>query len=88
MKPDDNSPEEMLDDIREKALRASQAASDLSLAIYDFRNVSHDYYRLHRGFFDWWKREADRAMIDCAALANEAEELADAEGETAEGGEE
>ena len=87
MKPDNKFPEKMLDDIREAAVKASNAARDLSSAVADFM-TAYPVYQSNDRFIMWWKMVADRAMIDCAALANEAEELADAENETPKGGEE
>ena len=87
MKPDDKFPEEMLDDIREAAVKTSCAARDLSSAVADFM-TAYPVYQSNDRFIMWWKMVADRAMIDCAALANEAEELADAEGKQKLGGEE
>ena len=84
MKLDDKSPEEMLDDIREAAVKARDAAYSLAYEIVQMRDAfpSHP---AHNEIL-WW-RDATMQFTDAVRrIADRAEELADAEDETAEGG--
>jgi hypothetical protein len=85
MKPDDKFPEEMLDAIREAAVKARDAAHDLAVLICETRcklpfRFDHE--------MRWWQSAAIDFNIDADSIADRAEELADADGETAEGGQE
>ena len=84
MNPDDKFPEEMLDDIRERAVRAANALDSLYVAVQEIR----DFYPTFRKplMYDWWCCVVN-ASEDISQIANIAERLADAEDETPEGGE-
>ena len=86
MKPDDKFPEEMLDDIREAAVKARDAASDLSITITEMLLAYPRHPDRHEML--WWQAVSDDFKNHGYAIAGRAEDLADAEEETAEGGEE
>lgn len=94
MKPDDKFPEEMLDDIREAAVKARDAASDLAEAIRKMRNSYNrtakidDLRPIVFNEMFWWQNAAERFADDAYEIEDCAEELTDAEDETPEGGEE
>ena len=86
MKPDDKFPEEMLDDIRAAAVKARDAADDLSIAITEMLEAYPTYPERHEML--WWQAVVDDFKNHGYAIVSRAEEFADAEDETAEGGEE
>lgn len=95
MKTDDKFPEEMLEDIREAAVKARDAANDLAYAIRNMRK--HYTYTDEIDYLKpvaieempWWQKIADRFEADATEIEDRANELIDAEDETAEeGGEE
>ena len=86
MKPDDKFPEEMLDDIRERASKASDAAYALGWAIDQMRITYPTYPTLNE--IDWWWKATMYFCEVTGSIVKRAEELADAEDETAEGGKE
>ena len=81
----DKCPEEMLDDIREYAIKARDAAHDLVMAVAEMRRAFPwaDSYHEAR----WWQSVAQDFEGDADYIIDRSEELADAEDETAEGGE-
>ena len=83
MKATDKFPEEMLDDIRERADRAANALDSLYGAIQNMLDVYPCFQSplMH----DWCCRTVN-ASEDVSYIAARVEELADAEDETAEGG--
>ena len=85
MKPDGKFPEEMLDDIREAAVKARDALDNLDFILGELGNI---YPTFRPARIAMWKSGVADMMRKANAIANVAEELADAEGETAEGGEE
>ena len=86
MNPDDKFPEEILDDIREAAVKARDAAYSLAYEIVQMRDTFPSYPALNEIL--WW-RDATMQFTDAVRrIADRAEELADAEDETPEGGEE
>ena len=84
MKPDDKFPEELLDDIRERASKACDAAYALAWAINQMRDT-YPNYPVHNEI-DWWWNVTMQFSQEAHTIADRAEELADAEDETAEGG--
>ena len=76
MKPNDKSPEEMLDDIREAAVEARGAAYSLAYAIIQMRDAFPNYPAHNE--IDWWRRAVLQFTEDVGRIANRAEELADA----------
>ena len=86
MKPDDKFPEELLDDIRERASKARDAAYALAWAITQLQDTYPTYSA--RNEIDWWWKVTMNFCEEVGSIAKRAEELADAEDETAEGGEE
>ena len=84
MKPDDKFPEEMLEDIRKAAIKAAHALGSLDVAIQEMR----EFFPAFRSplMYDWWCYVVN-ASEDVSDIANVAEEIADAEDETPEGGE-
>ena len=86
MKPDDKFPEELLDDIRERASKASDAAYALAWAITQMQDTYPTYPA--RNEIDWWWKVTMNFCEMTGSVKKRAEELADAEDETPEGGEE
>ena len=84
MKPDDKFPEEMLEDIREAAVKARDALDGLEFALGELGRI-YPTFRPARVAMMWKAGVADMARKS-NAIANVAEELADAEDEAAEGG--
>ena len=86
MKPNNKFPEEMLDDIREYAIKARDAAHDLAMAVSEMRRAFpfEDSYHEAR----WWQSVAEDFSSDADYIIDRAEMLADVEDETAGGGEE
>ena len=82
MKPDNKFPEKMLDDIREAAVKARDAAHDLAVLICETR-CKLPFVFDHE--MRWWQSAALDFNSDADSIADRAEELADAE---EEGGEE
>lgn len=85
MKPDDKFPEEMLDDIREAAVKARDALDSLDFVIGELGSI---YPTFCPARVAMWKSEVADMMRKANAIAYVAEKLADAEDETAEGGQE
>ena len=85
MKPDDKLPEEMLEDIRVAAIKARDALEDLDFALGELGRISPTFRPARVAM---WKAGVADMARKSNAIANVAEELADAEDETAEGGEE
>ena len=85
MKPDDKFPEEMLDDIRERASKACDAAYALAWAITQMQDTYPNYPA--RNEIDWWWKATMYFCEVTGSIEKRAEELADAEDETPEGGE-
>ncbi len=81
MKPDDKFPEEMLDDIREKAVKARDAAYDLFWAIKELQSAYPTHSAHHE--IAWWESVAANFSYQAITITHRAKELADAE----EGGE-
>ena len=84
MKPDNKFPEEMLDDIREYAVKARDAAYALGWAINQMRDA-YPNYPAHNEI-DWWWKATMHFCEGAGSIEKRAEELADAEDETPEGG--
>ena len=85
MKPDDKFPEEMLDDIRAAAIKARDALDGLDFALSELGRI---YPTFRSARVAMWKAGVADMARKANAIANVAEALADAEDETAEGGEE
>ena len=83
MKPDDKFPEEMLDDIREAAVKARDALDGLDFALGELGRIHPTFRPAHITIL---KIGVSNMARKANAIANKAEELADAEDETAEGG--
>ena len=84
----DKFPEEMLDDIREYAVKARDAAHDLVMAVCEMRRAFQfeDWYHEAR----WWQSVAQDFEGDADYIRDRIEEIFDefyVEDETAEGGE-
>ncbi len=77
MNPDDKFPEEILDDIRERADRAANALADLAGAISEMR----DKYPTHPAFAEmrWWWLVTMSCVNGMGDISAHAESLADAE---------
>ena len=95
MKPDDKFPEEMLEDIREAAVKARDAANDLANKICDMRkrytyttyaDETDDLKPVALIEMLWWQNIAYRFEEDAGEIADRAEELVGVDDETAEGG--
>jgi hypothetical protein len=85
MKPDDKFPEEMLDDIEGYAQSAVEALCELA---YSIDRLSYTYPTFNVEKIAAWKRMVASALYDARDIIFDSDELADAEDETAEGGEE
>ncbi len=79
MNATDKFPEEMLEDIRERACRAANALGELSVVISEMR----DKYPTHPAFAEmrWWWSVAVSCMDLIGDISVHAEEQADAEEE-------
>ena len=84
MKPDDKFPDEMLDDIRVAAVKARDALDGLEFALGELGRI---YPTFRPARIAMWKIGVADMARKANAIANVAEEFADAEAETAEGGE-
>ena len=85
MTPDDKSPEEMLEDIEGCAQSAVEALYELAYSIDRLGDV---YPTFNAEKIAAWKRMVASALYDARDIIFDSDELADAEDETAEGGEE
>ena len=84
MKPDDKSPKEMLDDIRERASKACDAAYAFAWAITQMQDTYPNYPA--RNEINWWWKVTMNFCEGIRPIEKRAEELADAEDEMPEGG--
>ena len=84
MKPDDKFPAEMLDDIRDAAVKARDALDGLDFALGELGRI---YPTFRPARIAMWKTGVADMARKSNAIANVAEEFADAENETKEGGE-
>ena len=83
MKSDDKFPAEMLDDIRVTAVKARDALDGLDFALGELGRI---YPTFRPARVAMWKAGVADMARKANAIANVAEELADAEDEAAEGG--
>ena len=83
MKPDDKFPEEMLDDIRVAAVKARDALDGLDFALGELGRI---YPTFRPARITILKIGVADMVRKSNAIANVAEELADAEDEMPEGG--
>ena len=86
MKPNDKAPDEMLDDIRERASKAGDAAYALAWAVTQMQDTYPNYPA--RNEIGWWWKVTMNFCEEARSIEKRAEKLADAEDETSEGGEE
>ena len=84
MKPDDKFPEEMLEDIRERASKARDEAYALAWAITQLQDTYPTYPALNE--INWWWKVTMNFCEMTGSIEKRAEELADAEDETPEEG--
>lgn len=83
MKPDDKTPKKMLDNIREQADKTKVYGQELFVMISELCETCPTY---RSATLKAWLAFAFVSLKQAARIANEAKELADAGGETAEGG--
>ena len=81
MKPDDKFPEEMLDDIREAAVKARDAAYSLAYAIIQMRDAFPNYPAHNE--INWWRDATMQSTEAVHRIADRAEDLADADAKEA-----
>ena len=84
MKPDDKSPKEILDDIRDRASKARDEAYALAWAITQMQDTYPTYPA--RNEIGWWWKVTMNFCEMTGSIEKRAKEFADAGGETAEGG--
>ena len=84
MRPDDKFPEEMLEDIRVAAIKARDALDGLGFALGELGRIYPTFRPAHITIL---RIGVSNMARKANAIANKAEEFADAADETPEGGE-